>query len=83
VDRCITSRTKHTAGLDFLDQLTPSISIRFSLASLNNMVQRFFELDQGSTTRQLSADRKRCKDHFQRTQPNKKIPSLLTIKDTI
>jgi len=35
---------------------TTLISIRCNLANLNNMVQRFFELDQVSTTRQLSAE---------------------------
>jgi len=52
---------------------TTSISIRCILANLNNMVQRFFELDQVSTTRQLSAEEKWCEDHFQQThirQPN-------------
>ncbi|XP_070854797.1 uncharacterized protein [Drosophila suzukii] len=46
---------------------TTSISIRCNLANLNNMVQRFFELDQVSTTRQLNAEEKWCEDHFQQT----------------
>jgi len=54
---------------------TTLLSIRCNLANLNNMVQRLFELDQVSTTRQLSAEEKWCEDHFQQTlirQPNGK-----------
>jgi len=43
---------------------TTSISIGCNLANLNNMVLRFFELDQVSTTRQLSALEKWCEDYF-------------------
>ncbi|XP_070854723.1 uncharacterized protein [Drosophila suzukii] len=62
---------------------TTSISIRCNLANLNNMVQRFFELDQVSTTRQLNAEEKWCEDHFQQThirQPNGKYLVRLSLK---
>ncbi|XP_070855585.1 uncharacterized protein [Drosophila suzukii] len=62
---------------------TTSISIRCNLANLNNMVQRFFELDQVSTTRQLNAEEKWCEDHFQQThirQPNGKYLVRLPLK---
>ncbi|XP_043948570.1 uncharacterized protein LOC122818500 isoform X2 [Drosophila biarmipes] len=62
---------------------TTSISIRCNLANLNNMVQRFFELDQVSTTRQLNAEKRWCEDHFQQThirQPNGKYLVRLPLK---
>jgi len=54
-------------GVDIIPQLMlPDIR-------KGNMVQRFFELDQVFTTRQLSAEEKWCDDHLQQThirQPN-------------
>jgi len=62
---------------------TTSISIRCNLANLNNMVQRFFELDPVSTTKQLSAEEKWCEVHFQQThirQTNGKYLVRLPLK---
>jgi len=62
---------------------TTSISIRCNWANLNNMVHRFFELDQVSTTRQLGAEEKWCEHHFQQThirQPNGKYLVRLPLK---